>query len=302
MDLRRLLKLEDDFLSQTQFPDMGWEAHDLGLRPQEVKNLLNDGLIRIVYKSNNHTDYRVVRDEVEHQIQMQNEINVLFAPTDSTEPNDLFASIYGYDDIKQRIISFIRRRQRGGFLFIGPPASAKSLFLMEISRLPGAMYITASNTTKASVRDILIDDEPSFLCIDELDKASARDYDTLLSLMETGIVQKNTHYGRSQKVLTTQVFAAANNDTMPPEIKSRFVVLHIPEYTPDQMRDVGMYMLTKREGLSETAARYIVGYALSELHVHDVRDFLKIARIRMGDSLEDIQDSVDFLRRYSPKK
>ena len=46
MDLRRLLKLEDDFLSQTQFPDMGWEAHDLGLRPQEVKNLLvREGLL-----------------------------------------------------------------------------------------------------------------------------------------------------------------------------------------------------------------------------------------------------------------
>jgi len=47
--------------------------------------------------------------------------------------------------------------------------------LMEIERLPGAIFITGGTTTKVGLRDILLDKKPRFLIIDELDKISSPD-------------------------------------------------------------------------------------------------------------------------------
>lgn len=298
MDLKNLIHLEDMYLQGNRYPDLGWEYHELGLTPGDVRKLLNDGMIRIAYKSNKHTGYLVNREAVQKQLLMQQQLHLQFEPTDSAD-SDLFGSVYGYDDLKTAILTFIRNGRRGGFLMIGPPASAKSLFLMEISRLPGSMYITASNTTRTSLRDILMEDEPKYLCIDELDKASARDYDTLLSLLETGIVQRNTHYGRMQKLLTTQVYAAANRDHMPPEIKSRFVVIHMHAYTVEQLMTTGLYVLTKREHIPDDAARNIVNTATSELDIKDVRDYIKIARMLRDTTSESIRETIKFIKKYS---
>lgn len=295
---RKLIEKEDKFLEGNPYPQLGWETYELGITPPEIRHLVNDGICRIVYRSNKHCGYLLNRDKIHHLIDMEADLHGTFTPANTDNPPDLFGSIYGFDDIKANLAKFIASGKRGGFLFIGPPASAKTLFLLEIDRLPNAVYVTASNTTKASMRDLLIEDEPRFLCIDEIDKASARDYDTLLSLLETGIVQKNTHYGRTQKVLTTQVFAAANRDEhIPPEIKSRFITLYVKPYTPEELRDVGMYILTRREGLPDDVADYVVTYAMDQIHVADVRDFRKIANL--GRTIPEVQGAIALIGKYS---
>ncbi len=295
IDLKKLIEKEDDLIQKTKNPDGGFDAYELGLTSNEARSLLNEGILHIVYKSNKYTDYRLDRDKIEEILRAQEEIDQIF-PQENEAPSDLFRTIIGYEDIKEILLSFIKRGERGGFIFIGPPASAKTLFLMEISRLPGSMYITASSSTKAGVRDILLDDEPRFLCIDELDKANNRDFDALLSLSETGIVQKNVHTIRYQRILNTQVFGAANRDTLPRELKSRYIIIKLKEYTQEELKNVGYRILVDREHVPEDLARYIVDNATA--FINDVRDYVKIVRIREDDSIESIRKATDFVLKY----
>jgi len=296
--LKTLIKKEKELLDRRGYAEMGWEPYELGLTPAEVRKLLNSKYVSIVYKSHKYTDYRFNVDYINEQIDAEREVNNLFPQEDSI-PDNLFNSIYGYDDVKFNVRNFINKGERGGFLFIGPPASAKTLFLMEMSRMPKSTYITASSSSKIGMRDILMDDEPDYLCIDELDKASNRDYDILLSLLETGIVQKNIHDNSMQKVLKTQVFAAANrDDNIPPEIKSRFIVLHFKRYTNNELRDIGISLLVSREQYTESDAMKIVDYTLDNMRITDVRDFLKISRLIPDNDVDSIGNVINFLNKY----
>jgi len=296
--LKKLMEKEKELYAKRGYENMGWEAYELNLTPSEIRKMMNAKYISIVYKSHNHTDYKFNTDYINEQIAAEREVNNLF-PQEDRIPDNLFDSIYGYDDVKFNIRNFIEKGARGGFLFIGPPASAKTLFLMEVSRLPKSTYITASSSTKIGMRDILMDDEPKYLCIDELDKASNRDYDILLSLLETGIVQKNLHDDSVQKILKTQVFAAANrDDKIPPEIRSRFIVLHFKRYTNNELRDIGISLLTSKEKFSIEDATKIVDYTIEHMEITDVRDFLKISRLIPHNDINSINKIVDFLNKY----
>lgn len=69
----------------------------------------------------------------------------------------------------------------------GPPTSSKSLFLMELERIPGPYYGLGSTTSRAGLRQTLVDLKPNILLIDELEKIrTMQDYAVLLSAMDTG--------------------------------------------------------------------------------------------------------------------
>lgn len=71
MDLRKLTEFENKNPKNNKYLGIGWESYELGLRPCDIKNLLNDGLVHIVYRSNKHTGYLLNREEVERQLRMQ---------------------------------------------------------------------------------------------------------------------------------------------------------------------------------------------------------------------------------------
>ena len=59
-----------------------------------------------------------------------------------------FNNIQGYDDIKDIIIRALDTEDNYNFLFIGPPASAKTLFLLGILDMrKDGVYFDGSNTT-----------------------------------------------------------------------------------------------------------------------------------------------------------
>jgi replication-associated recombination protein RarA len=72
-------------------------------------------------------------------------------------------------------------------LFIGPPSSAKTLFLLGIleSRKGKGVYFDAGNTTNR-ILDVLEENRPKIICIDELDKMPRQFQDKLLNLLENG--------------------------------------------------------------------------------------------------------------------
>jgi len=54
-------------------------------------------------------------------------------------------------------------------LFAGPPASAKTLFLLGMTEYKKGVYFDGSNTTNR-ILDVLEEKRPKIICIDELDK------------------------------------------------------------------------------------------------------------------------------------
>lgn len=71
-------------------------------------------------------------------------------------PDDLFACIIGYDDVKDEIKFTLTEVGRSHYLMIGAPAAAKSLFLMELGRLSGAYPTTGSTVTGPGLTDALL--------------------------------------------------------------------------------------------------------------------------------------------------
>ena len=80
-----------------------------------------------------------------------------------------FENIQGYDDLKDIVRRALDAEDNYNLLFIGPPASAKTLFLLGILESKKGVYFDGSNTTNR-ILDVLEEKRPKIICIDELDK------------------------------------------------------------------------------------------------------------------------------------
>jgi DNA replication protein DnaC len=58
-----------------------------------------------------------------------------------------FANIQGYDDIKYLVRRVLDSDENYNLLFVGPPASGKTLFLLGILECRKGVFFDASNTT-----------------------------------------------------------------------------------------------------------------------------------------------------------
>ena len=58
-----------------------------------------------------------------------------------------FENIHGYDDIKDMVRRALDAEDNYNLLFAGPPASAKTLFLLGILESKKGVYFDGSNTT-----------------------------------------------------------------------------------------------------------------------------------------------------------
>jgi len=88
---------------------------------------------------------------------------------------------------------------------VGPPATAKSLFLMELGRLGATYSATGSRVTAAGLTDAFFNYQPRVLLLDEIDKVSLDATAVLLSAMETGDVLI-TKYKRTDNSSLTLLF------------------------------------------------------------------------------------------------
>src|SRR5215469_8013689 len=95
-----------------------------------------------------------------------------------------FARIQGYEDIKDVVIRALESEENYNLLFVGPPASSKTLFLQGILEMKSGVYLDGSNTTNR-ILDVLQERRPKIICIDELDKMARQFQEKLLNFMET---------------------------------------------------------------------------------------------------------------------
>ena len=101
------------------------------------------------------------------------------------EKDELFEDIIGYDDIKRLFRMAINADDPVHILLIGPPASAKTVFMRTLTKLQNSYFTDGGNSTKAGMIDYIFNNEPKYLLIDEIDKMSTKDQTFLLNLIET---------------------------------------------------------------------------------------------------------------------
>ena len=100
-----------------------------------------------------------------------------------------FNSIEGYDDLKNIINRVLSSEESFNLLLIGPSASSKTQFLMEIMKAyKDAEYFDGTNTT-SRILDILEEKRPKIILLDEAEKMSRPFQNQLLNFLESGPVK-----------------------------------------------------------------------------------------------------------------
>jgi Holliday junction DNA helicase RuvB len=207
-----------------------------------------------------------------------------------------FEEIVGHDDVKQIFVKAILSKRPVHLLLVGPPGSAKTMFLTEIMRQYNDSYfVVGSNTTKAGLVNQLFERRPKFVLIDELEKMSITDQTSLLHLMETGIISETKINKTRQIELASWVFATANSCKKIAEpLLSRFLVLESPEYTFEEFREIAVTRLAK-EKVDENIAAVIAENVWNELDSRDIRDVIKVGRL--ASSIQEVSFIVRMMRR-----
>ena len=217
----------------------------------------------------------------------------------STKPNlqnDLFDNIIGYEDIKKLFFLSFESQRPIHILLVGPPASAKTLFMLGCMKLERSYFTLGTHSTRSGMVDYLFEKRPRFLIVDEIEHMSIRDQTVLLSLMETGIIAETKFMKTRNTQLKTWVFATANgtNHLLTP-LLSRFMVLHFKQYKFENFLDVSIHMLG-RDGIAKDIANQIADRVWHKMKSKDIRDCIKIAHL--AKTKDDVNFIVETLLRY----
>jgi Holliday junction DNA helicase RuvB len=212
----------------------------------------------------------------------------LFVPF--TKPReDVFDDIIGNENIKRLFGLALGSQGPNHMLLSGPPASAKTMFLLSLRHhLKDSYFVDGGNTTKAGIIDYLFKNPVPYLLIDEFDKMSPIDQTFLLNLMETGIVS-GTKYGRTREAkIKTSVFATCNDGRkLSAPLQSRFFIVELEPYTNEQFYEITLYLL------DDDFARLIADAVWNTSR--NLRDCVRIGKL--AGSEEDVNFLVQkFLR------
>ncbi|MDQ4056780.1 MAG: ATP-binding protein, partial [Thermoproteota archaeon] len=145
--------------------------------------------------------------------------------------DQLFNNIVGYNDVKRLFRMSLSSEKPVHVLLVGPPASAKTLFMLECIKLERSFFTLGSHSTKSGMIDYLFKDRPRYLIVDEIEHMPMKDQTALLSLMETGIIAETKYQKTRNTQMKTWVFATSNGtERMLTPLLSRFIVLHFKQY------------------------------------------------------------------------
>ncbi|HEX2557911.1 MAG TPA: hypothetical protein VHK86_06280 [Nitrososphaera sp.] len=213
-----------------------------------------------------------------------------------SKPEQLFDSIVGYDDVKKLFEMSLSSDKPVHILLVGPPASAKTLFMLECMKLERSYFTLGSHSTKSGMIDYLFEKRPRYLIVDEIEHMPMKDQTALLSLMETGIVAETKFQKTRNTQLKTWVFATSNGtDRMLTPLLSRFVVLHFKQYSFGSFQQVCTHILG-REGVSPEVAGAIADAVWTKLKSKDIRDCIKIGRL--AKTREDVEWIAQTIKNY----
>ncbi len=295
----------------------GWSPLLFNLTRGRCDELVAGGVLRLVPNARGRTRYLLVPGAVQHKVtlhpvvqqageQGSAHLSVDDEPHGHDDPVQEqvvvvpdFSDIVGYEDIKELVSETVRLGARVHFMLVGPPGSAKTLFLLAIEEMTGASYVLGSRMSRSGLAGFLMDEMPRFLLIDEIDKLPARDLAPLLSLCEAGRVVEVLNRKRREETMDTVVFGAANSlKRLPAELLSRFQVLEFKAYERSEFIEVCKRVLVRREGLSVLEAGQVAVRVMTELRSKDIRTAVRVARLARTDM--GIDGVVEIFKNYRP--
>jgi holliday junction DNA helicase RuvB len=217
-----------------------------------------------------------------------------------TYEDKFFSNIVGYSDVKKLLLKCIVSKEPVNILLTGPPASSKTVFLLEmVDALGDAYLVDATGTTSAGMIDYLFEHNTKYLLIDEIDKMKAKEQAALLNVMETGIICETKLNGKTrQKKMKLWIFATSNNvDKLSKALRSRFMELHLKEYSYEEFADIVRKLLRKKYGMYENISEKIAYDVWNRMNSKDVRDAIRIAKL--SKTCSDVDWLVSVKMKYS---
>ncbi|HET7146997.1 MAG TPA: hypothetical protein VFI73_00730 [Candidatus Nitrosopolaris sp.] len=238
----------------------------------------------------------IVSTENELRVPIQENIRDLHPIDSSPKSGALFSTIFGHNDVKKIFCLSITSQKPVHILLVGPPASAKTLFMLECMKLGRSYFTLGSHSTRSGMLEYLFEKRPRYLIVDEIEHMGIKDQTALLSLMETGILCETKFQKTRNTQLKTWVFATSNDTKrMLTPLLSRFVILHFKQYRFDSFHEVASHMLVQ-EGIESQLASKIADAVWWKMKSKDIRDCLKIGRLVKSE--QDINWIVDTFKNY----
>lgn len=211
--------------------------------------------------------------------------------------DNLFENIVGYDDVKKIFSYALNSSLPVHILLVGPPGSAKTLFLTECMKLSRSYFTLGSHSTKAGMLDYMFNNRPRNLIIDEIEYMAIKDQAALLSLMETGILSETKFEKTRKSVMRTWVFASCNNEKkLLTPLLSRFFVLYFKKYNYESFERISNHILSRECNLDTEISKLIANLVWNKLKSRDIRDCVKIGRICRNK--DDVYMVVKTLKNY----
>ncbi len=300
--LRRAYERENDSRDRRHQSLRSWEYYTIGASRDDIKHLLDEGMLVVAFKNSNLTKYKLSekgRDFV-FATTMEREFTKIPAAT-VMEAMDL---VVGFDDVKEAIARSVEARRRINFLLQGPPACGKSLIVEGVrSAVPDAYIAFGSRTSAAGLSDALFEFQPSVLLLDEADKMDNDCYSVLLGLMESGeVLETKSRRTRGIKLDTMIIGACNSSAKMPPEFLSRFALhVYFPAYSRDEFIDVCLGFLTRVEGCPREISK-IIGQRVFDYGIGDVRKARGVWQLMTEPTVEEVQRVVQLMIKYSPDR
>jgi len=263
--------------------ELGFEAWQVGTDNKTLMELVKLGILEITLKTNKSVFFKLKDIEKAKRF-----LEVYNVKIDTSKP--LFDSIIGYEEQKEILKRVLESDKPIHVLLLGSPATAKTLFLLELTKIPNSIYLTPYITYSGLFS--YLDLEPKLILIDQLDNLKYPDvYRLLIDICEYGIATKTSYNEKIAKTIKTKIIATANDTKrIPQALLSRFLILQFKKYSEEEFINIAKQLL-KDYPLSEDVKDYIIEKCKNSL---DVRNVLKLASI--CKTKEDVDRFMKFIR------
>jgi hypothetical protein len=206
-----------------------------------------------------------------------------------------FSEIIGYYDIKKLLLNCIQSSDREPIHVIldGPPASAKSMFLLQMQKkLADLYYVDCTNASGPGMVEYLFKNDVKYLLLDEVEKMSRSNQNVLLNVMETGMLTST-----KSKEMNLSIYATTNDiDSISKPFRSRFLEFSLPQYTYEDFCEIAVKLLNVRYEHPEEISLKIADTVWNKIKSKDVRDILAIGKL--SNSVDDVEFVADTLQKY----
>ena len=247
------------------------------------------------YEAKTETDYGTITE-------FNAEVDKKLGKQEQSE-EDLFNDIIGYADIKKLILRCIQSSDREPVHVVldGPPASAKSMFLLQMQKkLEDTYYVDCTNASGPGMVEYLFKNDVKYLLLDEVEKMSKSDQNVLLNVMETGVLTSTKVKKTATKEMNLSIYATTNDiDGISKPFRSRFTELSLPEYNFDEFCEIAVKLTERRDGHDRETAMKIADTVWNKLNSRDVRDIIQISKLTM--SIDDVDFLANTLQKYKRK-